>query len=78
MCQKSCNYEDSSTDDDVGGKFGTEKFKGRECASTPGSVKLYSAARDQTAHVCRECMGVGKFAHSAKDCGPVKRSPEVN
>ena len=77
-CQKSRNYDDSSMDDDMCGKFGPVKIEDRECASPLGSVKMYRAARDQTAHVCRECIGVGKIAHLAKDCGPVKRSPEVN
>ena len=62
----------------MGGKFGSVKFEGRECASPLGSVKMYRAARDQNMCVCRGCIEVGKFAHLAKNCGPVERTLEVN
>ena len=61
-------------DDDMCGKSGLVKTGGCECASTLRSVNLYSAA----SCVCRKYTRVGKIAHLIKDCGPVKRSPEVN
>ena len=61
-------------DDDVCGKNALVKMEDYECASPLGSVKVYRAA----SCVCRKCIRVGKFAQLAKDCGPVKRSLEVN
>ena len=42
-CQKSRNNEDFNMDDDMCGKSGLVKTGGCACASTLGSINLYSA-----------------------------------
>ena len=67
-CQKS---RTSNMDDDMCIKSGLVKAGGCECASTRGSVNLYSS-RDC---MWREYIRVDNFAmaHLIKDCRPVKR-----
>ena len=73
-CQKSRNNEDFNMDDDMCGKSGLVKTGGCKCASTLGSVILYSAA----SCVCREYTRVGKNGGKTGGCACTSTLEAVN